>query len=90
MEFKEAFKFTFGFDIFDSSDVYKKSNIGVLFDSLEKAKEQKEALDFLKEKFGWKDNFSVYKYSTGIHKDNPVYGVDYDRALQITGVEKVE
>ena len=62
MEFDEAFKTVFGFDILNFKNVYHNTRLGVLFRSLCEARDLKQALNVLKEKFGWKENFVIYRH----------------------------
>ena len=61
----EAFKTLFGFDFTDFGDVYDNSCMGSMFETLEEAREVKKAYETLKKDFGWKEEFSIYKYSNG-------------------------
>lgn len=91
IEFKDAFKTIFGFDIFNFDEVYRKTEqIGVMLDSLEKARELKAAYEFLKEKFNWKSSFSIYKYNNACGEGVPGYAVENDSIFEIPEIEKVE
>jgi hypothetical protein len=87
MEVKEAFTTMFGFDLFDFEEAYANSYMGSLFDSLEEARKMKSAYECLKEKFGWKENFSIYKYNYCIRV---MYAVEKDDFFESSGLEKVE
>lgn len=89
-EFKDAFETLFGFDIFDFDAAYENSQIGTMLNSLEKAREVKSAYEFLKQKFGWKDSFSIYKYNDACGKGVPGYAVENDNIFEIPEIEKVE
>ena len=65
MEVMESFKTLFGFDFTDFGDVYDNSCMGSMFETLEEAREVKKAYEILKKDFGWKEEFSIYKYSNG-------------------------
>ena len=67
MEVMESFETLFGFDFTDFSDVYVNSCMGSMFKTLEEAREVKKAYEILKEAFGWKEEFSIYKYSNGLY-----------------------
>lgn len=85
MEFKEAFITMFGFNLLDFEEAYANSCMGSMFDSLEEARKMKSAYECLKEKFGWKENFSIYKYPRG------KYAVENADVLNdIESIEKVE
>lgn len=89
--FRDAFKTIFGFDIFDFNEGYEKAEqIGVMLNSLEKAREVKAAYEYLKEKFGWKENFSIYKYDDALGKGLDGYAVENDNIFPIPGIEKIE
>ena len=62
----EAFKTLFGFDITDFDSMYEYSCMGRLF-SLEDARKVKKAYETLKEDYGWKKEFSIYKYYEGAY-----------------------
>lgn len=85
MEFNEAFKIIFGFDISNFDEAYENSCMGSMVDSLEKARDVKAAYEYLKEKFGWKMNFSIYKYP-----NSAGYAVENDNIFSIPDIEKVE
>lgn len=89
-EFKDAFKTMFGFDIFDFEEVHEKSPLGVVLDSLEKAREVKAAYEFLKDKFGWHGNFSIYEYKIACGDCIAGYAVENDNIFTIPGIEKIE
>lgn len=91
MEFNEAFAIMFGFDISNLDEVYKNSScMGRMLDSLEKAREVKVAYDCLKENFGWKESFSIYKYPKAYGESIPGYAVENDCLFSIPEIEKVE
>lgn len=91
MEFNEALKILIGFDISNLDEVYKNSScIGRILDSLEKAREVKAAYDCLKEKFGWKADFSIYKYPNAYGEGVLGYAVENDNIFSIPDIEKVE
>lgn len=89
-EFKDAFKAMFGFDIFDFEEAYEKSLIGVVLDSLEKAREVKAAYEYLKDKFGWKGSFSIYEYKNACGDCIAGYAVENDTTFSIPYIKKVE
>ena len=85
MDAKEAFKILFGFDLADFDDVFNNSCIGNLCRTLEEAREVKKAYEILKEKFGWEDNISIYKYR------NDGYSVEVSNQFNShNGIEKIE
>lgn len=91
MEFNEALKILIGFDISNLDEVYKNSScMGRMLDSLEKAREVKAAYDCLKEKFGWKESFSIYKYPNAYGEGVLGYAVENDNIFSIPDIEKVE
>jgi hypothetical protein len=90
-EFKDAFKTMFGFDIFDFEEAYEKTEgIGTILHSLKEAREVKAAYEYLKEKFGWKENFSIFKYGDVIGRGSDGYAVENDNIFPIPGIEKIE
>jgi len=94
MEIKEAFTTMFGFNLIDFEDfdeVYENSRMGSMFDSLEEARKMKSAYECLKEKFGWEENFSIYKYPSGKYSvESEEYGSDYDETFKDVNIEKIE
>lgn len=88
--FKDAFKAMFGFDLFDFEEAYEKSLIGVVLNSLEKAREVKAAYEYLKDKFGWKGSFSIYEYRTSMGDTIAGYAVENDDTFDIPYIKKVE
>lgn len=62
MEFNEACKIVFGFDISNLEELCHNTKAVCLFKNLSEARELKQALDVLKEKFGWKENFVIYRH----------------------------
>ena len=66
MEKIEAFKTLFGFDITDFDSMCTNSCMSSLF-SLEDARKVKKAYEILKQEFGWKQEFSIYKYYEGAY-----------------------
>lgn len=88
MEVKEAFTTMFGFDLFDFDEAYENSCMGSMFDSLEEARKMKSAYECLKEKFGWKENFSIYKYPSGKYSVEYVSG--YAETFKDGDIEKIE
>lgn len=89
--FRDAFKTIFGFDIYDFNEGYEKAEqIGIMLNSLEKAREVKAAYEYLKEKFGWKENFAIYKYDDALGKDLDGYAVENVNVFSIPGIEKIE
>ena len=89
-EFKDAFKAMFGFDIFDFDEAYEKSLLGVVLDSLEKAREVKAAFEYLKDKFGWKGSFSIYEYKNACGDCIAGYAVENDNTFSIPYIKKIE
>lgn len=89
-EFKDAFKAMFGFDIFDFDEAYEKSLLGVVLDSLEKAREVKAAFEYLKDKFGWKGSFSIYEYKNACGDCIAGYAVENDTTFSIPYIKKIE
>ena len=89
-EFKDAFKAMFGFDIFDFEEAYEKSLLGVVLDSIEKAREVKAAYESLKDKFGWHGNFSIYEYENACGDCISGYAVENDSTFSISYIKKVE
>ena len=87
MDIKKAFEIVFGFNILNFKEAYENSCVGSLLNSLEEAREMKSAYECLKEKFGWKVNFSIYKYNYCCH---PMYAVERDDVFENSGVEKIE
>ena len=84
-EVKEAFKTLFGFNLADLGDVYDNSCMGSMFKTLKEAREVKKAYETLKDVFGWKEKFSIYKYSNGM------YAVEDSSQVEIhDGIEKIE
>ena len=74
-----AFKIILGFDISNLDEVYKQSFcVGRMGDNLEKARKAKAAYDCLKENFGWKESFSIFKYPNAFGKGIPGYAVEND------------
>lgn len=96
MEFDEfkishSIKVLIGFDISNLDEVYKNSScLGRMLDNLEKAREVKAAYDCLKEKFGWKESFSIFKYPNAYGEGVPGYAVENDCLFSIPEIEKVE
>lgn len=87
----QAFKVILGFDISNLDEVCKHSFcVCRMGDSLEKAREAKAAYDCLKENFGWKENFSIFKYPNAFGKGVPGYAVENDCLFSIPEIEKVE
>lgn len=87
----QAFKAILGFDISNLDEVYNNSFcIGRMTDNLEKAREAKAAYDCLKDNFGWKENFSIFKYPNAFGKGIPGYAVENDNIFSIPEIEKVE
>ena len=85
MDAKEAFKILFDFDLTDFDDVFDNSCIGNLCGTLEEARKVKKAYEILKEKFGWEDNVSIYKYK------NDGYSVEVSNQFVLhNGIEKIE
>ena len=62
----EAFKTLFGFDLTDFDSMCTNSCMSSLF-SLEDARKVKKAYETLKKDFGWKKEFSIYKYYEGAY-----------------------
>ena len=89
-EFKDAFKAMFGFDIFDFDEAYENSLLGVVLDSLEKAREVKAAFEYLKDKFGWKGSFSIYEYKNACGDCIAGYAVENDNTFSIPYIKKIE
>lgn len=52
MDFNEAFKIMFGFDVSNFDEAYKDSRLGGMLGSLEEARKLKTAYEFMKAKFG--------------------------------------
>lgn len=87
MGFDEAFKIVFGFGILNFKDAYDSTRLGCLFNSLCEARELKQSLDVLKEKFGWKENFVIYRHGRrGFSVDTE----DYDTETYVEDVVKIE
>ena len=82
MKVMEAFKTLFGFDHTDFGDVYDNSCMGSML-TLEEAREVKKAYEILKEAFGWKEEFSIYKYNNGMYSVEDSSQVDEE-------LEKIE
>lgn len=62
MEIKKAFEIMFGFDATNFAEAYENSRMGGMFESLQNARELKTACNTLKEEYGWKENFVIYKH----------------------------
>lgn len=67
MDMKKALSIMLDIDFSNFDDVYDNSCMGIMFDSLEKARKMKYAYEFLKEKFDWEEKikFSIYRYDDG-------------------------
>lgn len=85
MDFNEAFKVMFGFDISNFDEAYKESRLGGILGNLEEARELKASYEFMKAKFDWKMDFSIYRYPDGVS-----YAVESDDIFSIPGIDKVE
>lgn len=84
MEVKKAFEIMFGFDVTDFAEVYENSRMWMIFGSLQNALELKTACNTLKEEYGWKENFVIYKHG------NCGFSVDVeDPELEMEGLELV-
>lgn len=84
MEVKKAFEIMFGFDVTDFAEVYENSRMWMIFGSLQNALELKTACNTLKEEYGWKENFAIYKHG------NYGFSVDVeDPELEMEGLELV-
>ena len=62
MEVKKAFEIMFGFDATNFAEAYENSRMIGIFGSLQMARELKTACNTLKEEYGWKENFVIYKH----------------------------
>ena len=62
MEFNEACKIVFGFDISNLEELCHNTKAACLFKNISEARELKQALDVFKEKFGWKENFVINRH----------------------------
>ena len=84
MEVKKAFEIMFGFDATNFAEAYENSRMGGIFGSLQNAWELKTACNTLKEEYGWKENFVIYKHG------NCGFSVDVeDPELEKEGLELV-
>ena len=84
MEVKKAFEIMFGFDVTNFAEAYENSRMGGIFGSLQNAWELKTACNTLKEEYGWKENFVIYKHG------NRGFSVDVeDPELEMEGLELV-
>lgn len=90
MDFNKAFKIMFGFDISNFDEAYKESRLGGMLGNLEEARELKAAYEFMKAKFGWKMDFSIYRYPNCRCPDGVSYAVESDDIFSIPGIDKVE
>lgn len=90
MDFNKAFKIMFGFDISNFDEAYKESRLGGMLGNLEDARELKAAYELMKAKFGWKVDFSIYRYPNCRYPDGVGYAVERDDMFSIPGIEKVE
>lgn len=84
MEVKKAFEIMFGFDATNFAEAYENSRMGRIFESLQNAWELKTACNTLKEEYGWKENFVIYKHG------KCGFSVDVeDPELEMAGLELV-
>ena len=84
MEVKKAFEIMFGFDATNFAEAYENSRMGRIFESLQNAWELKTACNTLKEEYGWKENFVIYKHG------NCGFSVDVeDSEMEMAGLELV-
>lgn len=89
MEVKEAFITMFGFDLLNFDEAYLNSCIrGCMFDSLKEARKMKSAYEYFKERFNWKENFSIYKYPSGKYSVENASG--YACTFKAYDIEKIE
>ena len=84
MKKKKAFEIMFGFDATNFAEAYENSRMGRIFESLQNAWELKTACNTLKEEYGWKENFVIYKHG------NCGFSVDVENPeLEMAGLELV-